>query len=209
MLEAEAWAEGEKAGVPVTSDDPQYNNNAKYWAGQASTAGAAAGAAAATPAAQAVVSDYSVFSIGSAYEFSVIQGSVKAARTVTKTDGTTESINIPGLVVFASPVPGEWYSGESYNSEYANADNTLFLPQSFYGSGSYDHFLLIPIDGPAAYTTISGSDYRLNYVRVYDITNQTWAADNTSIAFKGVAVNATRSTQISANNNANIGNALT
>lgn len=32
---AEAWAEGTKDGVPVTSSDPQYHNNAKYWAEQA------------------------------------------------------------------------------------------------------------------------------------------------------------------------------
>ena len=32
--EAEAWAVGTKDGTPVTSDDPQYNNSAKYWANQ-------------------------------------------------------------------------------------------------------------------------------------------------------------------------------
>lgn len=34
---AEAWAVGTKNGVPVTSDDPQYQNNAKYWVEQADT----------------------------------------------------------------------------------------------------------------------------------------------------------------------------
>lgn len=29
---AEAWAVGTKDGTPVTSDDPQYHNSAKYWA---------------------------------------------------------------------------------------------------------------------------------------------------------------------------------
>lgn len=28
---AEAWAAGTKSGTPVTSSDPQYHNNAKYW----------------------------------------------------------------------------------------------------------------------------------------------------------------------------------
>lgn len=32
---AEAWAEGTKNGVPVTSSDPQYHNHAKYWADDA------------------------------------------------------------------------------------------------------------------------------------------------------------------------------
>ena len=32
QYESEAWAQGTKNGVPVTSDDPQYDNNAKYWA---------------------------------------------------------------------------------------------------------------------------------------------------------------------------------
>ena len=35
MLNDEAWAEGTKDGVPVTSDDPQYENNAKYYADNA------------------------------------------------------------------------------------------------------------------------------------------------------------------------------
>ena len=34
-LDAEAWAKGTKNGVPVTSYDEQYNDHAKYWAGQA------------------------------------------------------------------------------------------------------------------------------------------------------------------------------
>lgn len=33
--EAEAWAKGTKGGNPVTSDDPQYDNNAKYWSDRA------------------------------------------------------------------------------------------------------------------------------------------------------------------------------
>lgn len=32
---AEAWAVGTKGGIPVSSDDPQFNNNSKYYAEQA------------------------------------------------------------------------------------------------------------------------------------------------------------------------------
>lgn len=32
--DAEAWAVGERGGVPVGPTDPTYHNNAKYWAGQ-------------------------------------------------------------------------------------------------------------------------------------------------------------------------------
>ena len=32
--DAEAWAVGTRGGVPVPSTDEQYENNAKYWAGQ-------------------------------------------------------------------------------------------------------------------------------------------------------------------------------
>lgn len=35
MENAEAWAVGTKDGEPVSQDDPQYNNSAKYWAQQA------------------------------------------------------------------------------------------------------------------------------------------------------------------------------
>lgn len=34
-LDAEAWAVGERDGEPVTDADPTYQNNSKYWAGQA------------------------------------------------------------------------------------------------------------------------------------------------------------------------------
>lgn len=34
MENAEAWAVGTKDGEPVSQDDPQYNNSAKYWANQ-------------------------------------------------------------------------------------------------------------------------------------------------------------------------------
>lgn len=33
--DAEAWAVGERGGVPVDPSDPTYHNNAEYWAGQA------------------------------------------------------------------------------------------------------------------------------------------------------------------------------
>ena len=39
MLNAEAWAKGTKDGVAVGSTEPQYHNNAKYWAGVAETSG--------------------------------------------------------------------------------------------------------------------------------------------------------------------------
>lgn len=32
QYESEAWAQGTKNGIPVSSEDPQYHNNAKYWA---------------------------------------------------------------------------------------------------------------------------------------------------------------------------------
>ena len=35
--ESEAWAKGTKNGVPVSSTDEQYHNNAKYWAEQSQT----------------------------------------------------------------------------------------------------------------------------------------------------------------------------
>ena len=32
VSDAEAWAVGTRGGTPVTSSDPAYHNNAKYWA---------------------------------------------------------------------------------------------------------------------------------------------------------------------------------
>lgn len=36
--DSEAWSVGKRNGVPVTSDDPTYHNNAKYWSDQAQQA---------------------------------------------------------------------------------------------------------------------------------------------------------------------------
>lgn len=41
-LESEAWAIGTKDGDPVTSDDPQYENNSKYWADESADSASAA-----------------------------------------------------------------------------------------------------------------------------------------------------------------------
>ena len=35
VTDAEAWAVGERGGVPVSAGDPTYDNNSKYWADQA------------------------------------------------------------------------------------------------------------------------------------------------------------------------------
>jgi len=54
--EAEAWAAGTKAGVPVSSTDPAYHNNAKYYAedaGDSASAAAGSASAAATDATDA------------------------------------------------------------------------------------------------------------------------------------------------------------
>ena len=42
LSEAEAWAVGERDGVPVTEDDDTYHNNAKYYATQAALSEASA-----------------------------------------------------------------------------------------------------------------------------------------------------------------------
>lgn len=55
--ESEAWAVGEIDGEPVPSTDPQYENNAEFYAGQASdSATAAAGSASAAAASEASAS---------------------------------------------------------------------------------------------------------------------------------------------------------
>lgn len=53
--EAEAWAVGTKDGDPVTSDDPQYENNSKYWSDEAASS---ASNAAASEAAAADYADH-------------------------------------------------------------------------------------------------------------------------------------------------------
>ena len=44
--DAQAWAEGKRGASPVSSGDPTYNNNAKYWAGEAEDSASAASDAA-------------------------------------------------------------------------------------------------------------------------------------------------------------------
>lgn len=44
--DAQAWAEGKRGAFPVSSGDPTYNNNAKYWAGESADSASAASDAA-------------------------------------------------------------------------------------------------------------------------------------------------------------------
>ena len=56
VTDAEAWAVGERGGVPVDPSDPTYENSAHYWALQASGAGNdMTGATASTPGAHGLV----------------------------------------------------------------------------------------------------------------------------------------------------------
>lgn len=55
--DSEAWAVGEREGVPVASDDPAYHNNSEYFAGQADGSAQTASGKATDSANSALVSE--------------------------------------------------------------------------------------------------------------------------------------------------------
>ena len=80
---AEAWAVGNRGGVPVTSDDPAYNNSAKYWANQAQSA---AGDAAKYPK---IEGGYWYYWNGTEY----VNSGVTATWHIVKTYASTSAMN--------------------------------------------------------------------------------------------------------------------
>lgn len=115
--DAEAWAVGERNGVPVTSGDETYENNAKYWANQAN------------PTALANMSDVDITSptdnqvlIYDANSGMWVNGATSGSGDMEKSvyDSASTVENAGGIVAYvASQIPtvDQVYDGTSANAQ--------------------------------------------------------------------------------------------
>ena len=194
-LDAEAWAVGTKNGTPVAADQPQYENNAKYWSDQAQPL---------------AVSSYAPYSIGACWEFSLSNLTVKKDRTVTKLDGTSVTLDVPGLVVFPAPYPQRPYEANTYITENVTADKQRFKLVSLWDiTDGYGNAIFIPYNGPEAYKIVDGKSYRLLYARAFNALTSAFFADNASFNhLRGIATNGLYAHSVpTGENGANIGDA--
>ena len=162
--QAEAWAKGTKNGVPVTSDEPQYENNAKYWAEQSGDA----------------VDAYMPYSIGNciAYLFSSPNPiTVKASRTLTKADGTTASINYSGCIALLEPA--DWNAtGGVISGNLQASDAECWVVNVIASGGKYIGFDVTVAD---VFEVVNGVQRRVRLFQMYDVTTGQYLADNTQI----------------------------
>lgn len=171
-LEAEAWADGEKNGTPVGSSAQQYENNAKYWSEQAyiqAQAGAEAG-----------IDPYKPYSIGACvnYVYNNPNGiKVKASRTVTKQDGTTESVNYSGLIAFLEPTDTE-DENLIHSGDITAQLASLHIISVTANNGEYIGFNYTM---PNVYEVENGVKHRVLMFRMYNITTGQYLADDTTI----------------------------
>jgi hypothetical protein len=191
--QAEAWAKGTKNGVPVASDEPQYEDNSKYWAQQATN----------------IVAASMQFSLGSACAFNLTDSLVvKAARTVTKINGSTDSLNIPGLVVFSAPYPQLPAGQELQTDERYVRESDFFVFALYSSDNSAPPTLFIPYY--YANTAVMVDDnkaYELRFFRAFDLSTGTWAIDD--VAYSSVIGFATNGSfsgdEMTAQNGSSIG----
>lgn len=152
--DAEAWAVGERDSTPVTSGDVTYNNNAKYYAGEASNSASNAGASETNAglsesAAAQSEEDAEAWAVGTRNGIPVTSGDAayhnnakywadEASGTVNDMTGATSSTaGIHGLV--PAPAAGD-------NTKFLGGDGTWKdVPAEL--SGLTDVTLTNPTDG--------------------------------------------------------------
>lgn len=189
--QAEAWAKGTKNGVPVAADEPQYEDNSKYWAQRS----------------QAISDAIMPFCLGSACTFGVENLTVKAARTVTNRNGGTDSLNVPGLVVFAAPYP-QLPLGEQRNIDYKYVAETSFDVVALWSlDQTAPPTVFLPYDYPSGACMVDdGKAYIFTFMRAFDLSTGTWAVDDVTYSnLIGIATNGTITTATTAENASSIG----
>lgn len=116
--DAEAWANGTRNGVPVTSGDAAYHNNAKYWAGE--VAGAANDMVGATSSTAGVHGLVPAPAAGDNTKFLGGDGTWK---------NVPEKLNALGDVTLTTPANGQVirYNSTSHKWENVNVDSAPTL----------------------------------------------------------------------------------
>ena len=180
--EAQAWATGEVNGTPVTSDKPQYENNAEYYANQAASSASSAGSAA-----SAAVADAYDAGVANVYYFSVRNIKVLATRNVIAPSGQVSGVlNIPGLIAIRVPAP-RYNAGDSSVVAYTNTElGILYRKHGLYPIGAWcsplreNRYIVQPVyDGYSCGVMVDGEGYSVLFFTVYDYVAGQFVADNT------------------------------
>lgn len=176
--QSEAWAVGTKNGVAVGSDEPQYENNSKYYAQQAATDAQAA--------AQAVINDVTKYAITNVALARVFGVEVRAARTFVNSGGTQLTLNIPGLICFTTPfedtgstTPIETIDGVKFGSP---AMSHIISAWAAGNNMLRDNRYLVQemVDGYGAPIRIDNKDYQIHMFTVFDYVTGNFATDGTT-----------------------------
>lgn len=200
--DAEAYAVGTRGGVDVSSDDPAYHNNSKYYAGQASSSATSAGSAA-DRAEAAVVNEPYIGANGNwfVYNFQT-QQYVDTNVDATGPAGADGQDGATGNGIASITKTGTSGLVDTYTILYTNGQSTTFtVTNGANGTGSGDmmkadydaNSTVKDAGGIVAYvaaqisaTSLSGlTDVALNNLAAgqtlaYNATSQKW--ENTSLA---------------------------
>lgn len=161
--EAQAWATGEVNGTPVTSDKPQYENNAEYYANQAASAGQQAAIAEVALTREQMMGNF----------FGVSMPLLRV--TSHSVDPNYSSYNYPGLV--------QWTFTNTFDETPVTAGNYKFYPNGKpvmimsaaieVSSATTSMKIAIPFN----YNIGSYNGKPIQAARLWDLELGTWVAD--------------------------------
>ena len=172
-VEAMKWANG--TGTLPT--DPQYENNAKYWAEQAAGVGD-------LTALEARVDNIEKVGFDTVVHFSFTNAQVLASRNMMLLNGGSEAVNYAGTIALYLP----WsYGGSNItngNLRYKPDANTVISAE--YNSPRQDNnegVILLPFSHQIqCVKVIDGQNYAVILLRAFDTNTNSYCADGTTLS---------------------------
>jgi hypothetical protein len=155
--DSEAWAVGERGGVPVPSTDPTYENNAKYWAQQAN------------PTALANMSDVD---LNSPTDGQVLEYNGTTHKWENKAQAGGALSNLTDVSI-SLPANGNILQYNSTSQKWENAT----LNKSDVGLGNVDN--TSDLDKPVSTATNTFVNNK-HTVTSFEVTTANWITDTTS-----------------------------
>lgn len=147
---AEAWAVGERNGVPVNESDQTYHNNAKYYAQRCEHAETAATEAEAAAAAAVVAQGKAETAQGKAedaqtaaeaaqdaVEADRIRAEAAADEAMAAVEDFSSGLTFKGSVDYAGSLPGSGNTlGDEYLVLYSGSSGTNYIGQKYAWDGT-------------------------------------------------------------------------
>lgn len=166
-IQAMKWA----TGTGTLPGDPQYENNAKYYADQAASA------------------DVTLYGITNIAKVRVPSVKVLASRTFTNSGTPSLTLNIPGLICVAMPFIDTGSSDPLYSVggvDYRKVGCPLLAAHAI-GPDMLrvNKYLIQPLDdGYGGPVEVGGNLYMIRCFTVFDYTTGQFAADNTEFSLE-------------------------